>query len=175
MQVITQLRAQHKNNLDYVLHTLLAHWSHKQRSSAALVLVDWLAAANALSAEERDLLQTLSTLRAAPNANVALRARKLLISLTLPSFNQRRLQMESSLQAAVEHRDAAARLQEIVQSPYTFFDVLTTFFYHRQSALRMAALEIYIRRAYAAHQLSRIRHLSINGTDLLAHACVNTC
>ena len=117
LQVITQLRAQHKDDLDYVLRTILAHWSHKQRSSAALVLVDWLASVNALSAEEKALLHTLSGLRAAPNASVALRARKLLISLTLPSFNQRRLQMESALQNAVEHREAAAKLQARTHEP----------------------------------------------------------
>eukprot|EP01128_Nolandella_sp_AFSM9_P005972 TRINITY_DN2995_c0_g1_i1.p1 TRINITY_DN2995_c0_g1~~TRINITY_DN2995_c0_g1_i1.p1 ORF type:complete len:2209 (+),score=622.06 TRINITY_DN2995_c0_g1_i1:78-6704(+) len=158
LQIFEKLREQYREDLDKLLNVVVAHWSTLQRPAAALSLVGWLATFSSLTDSELSILDRLSNLRAPANAQVALASRKLLISRNSPSFQQRRMDMEAALEQAVEHHDAAQKLHDLVNAPATSFDTLTTFFYHRLAPIRVAALEIYIRRSYAAHVLERIRH-----------------
>ena len=38
------------------------------------------------------------------------------------------------------------------------FDILPSFFYHRNKRVRMAALEVYVRRSYTAYSVISVRH-----------------
>jgi acetyl-CoA carboxylase / biotin carboxylase 1 len=53
-------------------------------------------------------------------------------------------------------------LKEVVDSKYTVFDVLPLFFSHSGSWVMLAALEVYIRRAYRAYTLKDIEYHSDN-------------
>lgn len=111
---------------------------------------------------------------------VALAARKVLISSSNePSWEVRRLHLETLLAKAIEQKEGK-NLEELIINAYNYFDVLTSFFYHSQVPLRMAALEIYVRRydqipfffsvisskkltffrAFSSYKIAYVRHLN---------------
>ena len=56
------------------------------------------------------------------------------------------------------HQFNPDNLQKIILSETAVFDVLPSFFYHRNDLVRMAALEVYIRRSYQAYDLTQVQH-----------------
>ncbi|MEQ2196491.1 hypothetical protein XENOCAPTIV_030555 [Xenoophorus captivus] len=48
--------------------------------------------------------------------------------------------------------------QKLILSETSIFDVLPNFFYHSNQVVRMAALEVYVRRAYIAYELNSVQH-----------------
>ncbi|KAG4217900.1 hypothetical protein PC116_g33620, partial [Phytophthora cactorum] len=47
---------------------------------------------------------------------------------------------------------------EVVDSKYTVFDVLASFFAHEDPWVNVAALEVYVRRAYRAYNLTKLEY-----------------
>jgi acetyl-CoA carboxylase / biotin carboxylase 1 len=52
-----------------------------------------------------------------------------------------------------------AKLTAIVETNLTVDDVLTPFFYHADPMVVLAALEVYVRRAYRAYDLRDVHHV----------------
>ncbi|KAK3083593.1 acetyl-coenzyme-A carboxylase, partial [Teratosphaeriaceae sp. CCFEE 6253] len=50
-------------------------------------------------------------------------------------------------------------IKDVVDSRFTVFDVLPSFFIHQDPWVALAALEVYIRRAYRAYQLKTIDYV----------------
>uniref|UniRef100_A0A8C1VJL1 acetyl-CoA carboxylase n=1 Tax=Cyprinus carpio TaxID=7962 RepID=A0A8C1VJL1_CYPCA len=48
--------------------------------------------------------------------------------------------------------------KKLILSETSIFDVLPNFFYHSNQVVRMAALEVYVRRAYIAYELNSVQH-----------------
>jgi hypothetical protein len=63
----------------------------------------------------------------------------------LPLSSVNFLDLETLLSKAIEQKEGR-HLEDLIHNAYNYFDVLSSFFYHQQIPLRMAALEIYIRR-----------------------------
>lgn len=53
------------------------------------------------------------------------------------------------------------KLERLVNSQTSVFDVLSEFFFHGSPLVERAALEVYVRRAYVAYVLSSIENLEI--------------
>ncbi|EDO28623.1 predicted protein, partial [Nematostella vectensis] len=53
-------------------------------------------------------------------------------------------------------------LQKLIYSETAIFDVLPSFFYHKNEAVRKAALEVYVRRSYQAYELTTLYHEMLN-------------
>ena len=51
--------------------------------------------------------------------------------------------------------------QKLIESETTIYDVLPDFFYHNNMLVRVAALEVYVRRAYTAYDLSCVQHFQL--------------
>ncbi|CAG8502872.1 3535_t:CDS:10, partial [Racocetra fulgida] len=96
--------------------------------------------------------------------SVSLKARELLINCQLPSYEERSVQMEQILKAAVieshygddgyDYRTPSYdSLKELIDTRFAVFDVLPNFFYHNDAWISLAALEVYARRAYRVYQL----------------------
>ena len=49
-------------------------------------------------------------------------------------------------------------LQKLILSETAIYDVLHDFFYHSNNLVCMAALEVYVRRAYIAYELESLQH-----------------
>ncbi|XP_014676629.1 PREDICTED: LOW QUALITY PROTEIN: acetyl-CoA carboxylase-like, partial [Priapulus caudatus] len=117
-----------------------------------------------------NILNELTMLNRAENARVALRARQVLIAAHQPSYELRKNQMESIFLSAVDmygHEFRPENLQKLILSETSIYDVLPAFFYHSNMLVRMAALEVYVRRGYIAYDLNCIHHHQVRD-DLCA-------
>ena len=52
-------------------------------------------------------------------------------------------------------------LEKMINDDSSIFDVLGDFFYHHEDAVKAAALEVYVRRAYASYELMALTNLSL--------------
>ncbi|KAG0640532.1 acetyl-CoA carboxylase [Tuber brumale] len=105
--------------------------------------------------------------------NVALKAREVLIQCSLPSLEERAAHIEHILRSSIlesrygetgwEHRTPHQEtLKEVIDSKYTVFDVLPTFFAHADPGVSLAALEVYVRRAYRAYKLHAVNYHNLD-------------
>lgn len=140
-----------------------AHYSSELRCLLVLELLDWISKF-ALTDDEKEILERLASLSNNRSTRVALAARKVLISSSNePSWEVRRLHLETLLAKAIEQKEGK-NLEELITNAYNYFDVLTSFFYHSQIPLRMASLEIYVRRAFSSYKIAYVRHLNARTT-----------
>jgi len=127
----------------------------------------------AVSKYFRNVLKKLTELESRSTSKVALKAREVLIQCALPSLEERAGQMEHILRSAVvesrygetgwEHRSPKLDvLKEVIDSKYTVFDVLPTFFGYSDPWVSLAALEVYVRRAYRAYSLESIQYHNLD-------------
>ena len=115
-----------------------------------------------LTKELSSVLQELTALGRLENSRVALLARQVLIAAHQPSYDTRHNQVESIFLAAVDrygHQYCPEELGKLIISETSIFDVLHDFFYHPNPTVAMAALEVYVRRAYTAYApLNSLKH-----------------
>lgn len=92
-----------------------------------------------------------------------------MISTQLPSYRERMTQMEQVLRASItsgyygeqgigRSTPSAEVLKELTDSRWLVYDVLPTFFNHSDPWVALAALEVYVRRAYRAYSLLSVDH-----------------
>lgn len=169
--VVLKLREQHKDNILHVVQTVLSHSRIGAKNNLILAILDMYRPNNPSNPNVakyfRVHLKKLTDLESRATAKVTLRAREVLIQCALPSLAEREAQMEHILRSSVvqskygetgwDHREPDLDvLREVVDSKYTVFDVLPKFFAHQDPWVSLAALEVYIRRAYRAYSLKSI-------------------
>ncbi|KAF9266806.1 hypothetical protein L218DRAFT_1074678 [Marasmius fiardii PR-910] len=168
---VLSLREQNKEDLDKVASLVLSHIKVQSKAKLVLVLLEHVKNTNmnVSSSESRlyKVLQDLATLESKSSSTVSLKAREVLITGQMPSYEERLVQMEAVLKSAVtvhtygEHGSTSRTpnpetLRELSDSRYTVYDVLTAFFSHHDPMVVYAAFEVYIRRAYKAYTLLSI-------------------
>ncbi|KAI5781195.1 acetyl-CoA carboxylase [Geopyxis carbonaria] len=171
--VILKLRDENREDIEKVVKIALSHSRVGAKNNLVLAILDEYRPNkphNALVVNFfRPLLKKLAELEARATAKVALKAREVLIQCALPSMGERTSQMEHILRSSVvetrygetgwEHRTPNVdTLREVIDSKYTVFDVLPTFFAHPDPWVSLASLEVYIRRAYRAYQVHAINY-----------------
>ncbi|KAF8500519.1 acetyl CoA carboxylase [Gautieria morchelliformis] len=177
---VLALREQHKNDLDRVTALVLSHTKAQSKNKLVMSLLDLVkAGGSSFSTPENDVsdvLKDLAALEGRSAAAVALKAREVLISTQLPSYEERAVQMEQILKSSVltsyygehglGHRAPAEDiLRELSDSRWGVYDVLPTFFSHEDAWVALAALEVYARRAYRAYTLLSIDYEAGDGMD----------
>ncbi|EXJ72846.1 acetyl-CoA carboxylase [Cladophialophora psammophila CBS 110553] len=171
--VILKLREQNKDDLSSVVWTVLSHTRVSAKNNLIVAILD-LYRPNQPNVGNvgkyfRPALRRLTELESRATAKVALKARELLILCALPSLEERASQMEHILKSSVveskygetgwEHREPDLDvLREVVDSRYTVFDVLPLFFAHHDPWVGLAALEVYVRRAYRAYTVKEVEY-----------------
>jgi acetyl-CoA carboxylase / biotin carboxylase 1 len=123
-----------------------------------------------LTDELATILKELTMLHRSENTKVALRARQVLIAAHQPAYELRHNQMESIFLSAIDiygHDFHPENLQKLIMSETSIFDVLHDLFSHPNRAVRMAALEVYVRRSYTSYELTCLQH-----KDLSENLCV---
>ncbi|XP_026541261.1 acetyl-CoA carboxylase 2 isoform X1 [Notechis scutatus] len=165
------LREQHMPNMTPVLDCIFSHAQVAKKNLLVTMLIDQLCGRDpTLTDELMAILNELTQLSKTEHAKVALRARQVLIASHLPSYELRHNQVESIFLSAIDmygHQFCPENLKKLILSETTIFDVLSTFFYHANQVVRMAALEVYVRRAYIAYELNSLQH-----RQLLDGTCV---
>ncbi|XP_063807912.1 acetyl-CoA carboxylase 1 [Pseudophryne corroboree] len=156
------LREENKSDLTLVLNYIFSHAQVTKKNLLITMLIDQLCGRDpTLTDELLNILIELTQLSKTTNAKVALRARQVLIASHLPSYELRHNQVESIFLSAIDmygHQFCIENLQKLILSETSIFDVLPNFFYHSNQVVRMAALEVYVRRAYIAYELNSVQH-----------------
>jgi acetyl-CoA carboxylase/biotin carboxylase 1 len=131
---------------------------------AVLDIVSKTASQAAVETTFHDSLSKLAQLDSKAASKVALKAKEVLIHCQLPSLEERIGQMESILKTSLQPtvygeanrgqpQPSYEVLRELVDSKYTVFDVLPTFYDHPDPWVALAALEVYVRRAYRSYSI----------------------
>jgi acetyl-CoA carboxylase / biotin carboxylase 1 len=172
-ETILKLREQNKEDIFVVVQTVLSHSRIGAKNNLILAILDEYRPnkpnAGNIAKYFRPALKRLAELESRPTTKVSLKAREVLIQCALPSMEERSAQMEHILRTSVvesrygetgwEHREPNLDiLKEVVDSKFTVFDVLPLFFGHADPWVGLAALEVYVRRAYRAYHLETIRY-----------------
>ena len=171
--VILKLRDEHKDDLLPVVYTVLSHGKIGAKNNLVLAILDEYRPnrpdVGNVAKHFRPVLRQLAELESRATAKVALKAREVLIQCAMPSLQERAAQMEHILRSSVvesrygeagwDHREPNLEiLKDVVDSKYIVFDVLPLFFGHADPWVSLAALEVYVRRAYRAYRLSQITY-----------------
>lgn len=124
-----------------------------------------------LADELSEVLIQLTSLGGVEQSKVALFSRQVLIAAHQPSYDTRHNQVESIFLSAVDMYGQTFRseyLMNLITSETSIFDVLHDFFYHSNIRVRMAALEVYVRRAYIAYELNCFKHHEVKANEIYA-------
>ena len=172
-EVVLRLRDANRENLETVMQTVLSHSRVSSKNKLVATILETYKpnkpGAGNVAKYFKSVLRKLTELEGRPTAAVTLKAREVLILCAMPSLEERTSQMEHILRSSViehkygqsgwEHREPDFEvIKEVVDSRYTVFDVLPHFFAHQDPYVSIAALEVYIRRAYRAYQLKSIEY-----------------
>ncbi|KAF3695826.1 Acetyl-CoA carboxylase 2 [Channa argus] len=159
---VINLREKHKPDMSPVLEYIFSHAQVSKKNVLVTMLIDQLCGRDSTLADELlAILNELTQLSKMENSKVALRARQVLIASHLPSYELRHNQVESIFLSAIDmygHQFCPENLKKLILSETSIFDVLPNFFYHSNQVVCMAALEVYVRRAYIAYELNSIQH-----------------
>ncbi|XP_019394384.1 PREDICTED: acetyl-CoA carboxylase 2 isoform X3 [Crocodylus porosus] len=163
---VVNLREQYKPDMTPVLKCIFAHAQVAKKNLLVTMLIDQLCGREpTLTDELVAILNELTQLSKTEHSKVALRARQVLIASHLPSYELRHNQVESILLSAIDmygHQFCPENLKKLILSETTIFDVLPIFFYHTNEVVRMAALEVYVRRGYIAYELNSLQHRQLS-------------
>ncbi|XP_061459332.1 acetyl-CoA carboxylase 2 isoform X2 [Rhineura floridana] len=159
---VIHLREQYMPDMTLVLECIFSHAHVAQKNLLVTMLIDHLCGRDpTLTDELMAILNELTQLSKTEHSKVALRARQVLIASHLPAYELRHNQVESIFLSAIDmygHQFCPENLKKLILSETTIFDVLPIFFYHSNQVVRMAALEVYVRRAYIAYELNSLQH-----------------
>ncbi|OCH83943.1 acetyl CoA carboxylase [Obba rivulosa] len=177
---VLSLREQNKDDLDKVVSLVLSHIMAHRKGKLVMAILDYVKNSgwNISNPDSKlyQVLQGLAVLEARSSTHVALKAREVLIACQMPSYEERKVQMESILKASVTNSFYGEQgsgvktpsldvLKELIDSRYTVFDVLPTFFNYSEQWLTLGALEVYVRRAYKAYALMSVDYEEGDGLD----------
>ena len=180
--VILRLRDENKDNIRHVVQIVLSHNKILSKNNLVLAMLDIYRPNRPdtpnVGKHFRPTLRNLTELEGRSAGKVALKAREVLIQCSLPSLEERASQMEHILRSSVietrygetkwEHREPELDvLHEVIDSMYTVFDVLPKFFSHQDPWVSLAALEVYVRRAYRAYTIKDVEYHSDNEAPFL--------
>lgn len=173
--VILKMREQNKDDVSPVVQTVLSHTRAQSKNNLIVAILDAYRpnqpGAGNVAKYFKPSLRKLTELEGRATAKVAIKAREVLIQCALPSLEERSAQMEHILKSSViqtsygesrtDHREPDLDvLRDVVDSQYTVFDVLPLFFAHPDPWIGLAALEVYIRRAYRAYTVKEVDYHS---------------
>ena len=171
--VVLKLRDENKEDIAKVVQTVLSHSRIGAKNNLILAILELYRPnkpnAGNVAKYFKPSLRRLTELESRATAKVALKAREVLIQCALPSLEEREAQMEHILRSSVvesrygetgwDHREPNLDiLKEVVDSKFTVFDVLPKFFGHQDPWVSLAALEVYVRRAYRAYSMKTMEY-----------------
>ncbi len=76
--------------------------------------------------------------------------------------------MESMFLSAIDmygHKMCQESLQKLIFAETSIFDVLHAFFFHPNTQVRQAALEVYVRRSYISYDLHSVQHFFLSNNN----------
>lgn len=171
--VVLELRDTHRDSPDEVVAIVRSHYKAASKNSLIMALLDVVKGFESLAVVEAALSDTLkkcADLDSKATSKVSLKAREVLIHCQLPSLDERLVQLEQILKASINQvgygemasEDRSPRediLKDVIDSRFTVFDVLPSFFESSEPWIVLAALDTYVRRAYRSYNLVSLEHV----------------
>lgn len=173
------LREKFRSEPDRLLSAMATHAGVASAGRVALAIMNATVGAGHMDAGFEEVLKHLTTLNSRTTAKVSLRAREVLLLSQVPSREERLRQMEHILKSAItetvygsgeEFRTPSYdAIKDLTVSNYYVFDILQSFLYHENPYVRLAALEVYVRRAYHMYNLVDFSYATEPGTAFMIH------
>jgi len=161
-KVVSQMRQQAgpKGDMSSIVDIIFAHKQYRKRNFVMTCLLEEVFRQEPrLMSELKPVLTQLTNLVKQENSTVCLKARTILIACEKPTYDIRYNHMEKMfLDATNKTEDSATNLQKMITDESAIFDILGDFFYHVDEAVRQAALEVYVRRAFISYDLTCLQH-----------------
>ncbi len=171
--IILKLRDDNKDNINWVVNTARSHSRVGSKNNLILsILADYKLPASGnseLAGYLKPSLKKVVELDSRRTSKVVLKAREILIQCSLPSLKERYDQLEYILKSSVLEMSYGEMgldhctpnysvLKDVIDSKYVVFDVLPQFFIHNDPWVSLAALELYIRRAYRVYKINEVNY-----------------
>jgi acetyl-CoA carboxylase/biotin carboxylase 1 len=172
-------------NLDALLKIVVSHTRNKQSTQLVISLlkqaptlpqrvmggpIGWADDHAPISDDFRASIERLSNLRGADYGELALTASNILLEKRLPSIDKRLEELKSILQGGTGLNRAwgtaeAGDLKSLIESPTLAVDLLPSLFVDTDAAVADAALQVYTKRVYRAHNVISTDIVRANGLD----------
>lgn len=167
--VIHGLRERYKENLEIVIEIARSHVKVLNKVQLMLEILKYIEdnsfidGADQESQECKSLLRLLAGMNHSSVAPLALRSREILVKSHLPSFEERKNQLEEVLHTSVKTGNIYGapvldKLRTLVDSDFPIFDALMPFFEDSNPWICFAAMEVYIRKAYHAYTITGVEY-----------------
>ncbi|KAJ2054343.1 acetyl-coenzyme-A carboxylase [Coemansia sp. S16] len=177
------LREKSRDQPEKIIETMISHAGVAAKNKVVLAMLDVIRPVNlqsgGLDTKYEEVLKRLTALSGRATAKVALKAREVLLQCQVPSLDERIRQMEHILKSSVtetvygsgeEYRTPSYdTIKDLTVSNYYVFDVLQSFLYHANPYIRLAALEVYVRRAYHMYSLVDFDYLTDESGPFMVH------
>ncbi|QRW03198.1 acetyl-CoA carboxylase [Ceratobasidium sp. AG-Ba] len=167
---VLKLREQYRTELDKVAALVLSHSKAQSKNKLVLALLEEIQrgvpgpAIGGVEESLNEVLRSIAALESRSATQVALKAREVLVRTQQPSYEERSSQMEQILTTSVRagyygesgdgrRQPSAEVLRELTDSRFIVYDVLPTFFTHKDRWVSLASMDVYVRRAYRAYNL----------------------
>jgi len=171
--VMREQTRKNSGNLDALLKVVIARARIKQRTQLVLSLlkqaptlpqrvmggpIGWTDDHAPISDDFRASIERLSNLRGADYGELALIGSNILLEKRLPSIDKRLAELKSILKGGKALNRAwgtaeAGDLQSLIESPTLAVDLLPSLFVDKEGDVADAALNVYTKRVYRAHQI----------------------
>ncbi|KAJ2394019.1 acetyl-coenzyme-A carboxylase, partial [Coemansia sp. RSA 2603] len=177
------LRDQHRDQPEAIVEKMISHAGVGTKNKIVLAMLDVIHPVNpqsgTLDAQYEKVLKKLTELSGRATSKVALKAREVLLQCQVPSLEDRKRQMEFILKSSVtetvygsgeEYRTPSYdAIRDLIVTNYYVFDVLQSFLYHPNPYIRLAALEVYVRRAYHMYNLVDFDYSTEQAEPFMVH------
>ncbi|KAI9474788.1 acetyl-CoA carboxylase [Coemansia mojavensis] len=177
------LREQHRTQPEKIVDAMVSHAGVAAKNKIVLAMLDVIrpvsTQSGSLDTAYEAVLKQLAELSGRATAKVALRAREVLLQCQVPSLEERQRQMEAILRSSVsetvygsgdEYRTPRYdAIKDLIVTNYYVFDVLQSFLHHENPYVRLAALEVYVRRAYHMYNLVDFDYATDDDVPFMVH------
>ncbi|KAJ2165482.1 acetyl-coenzyme-A carboxylase, partial [Coemansia sp. RSA 560] len=177
------LREKHRTQPELIIDAMVSHAGVAAKNKIVLAMLDVIRPVNTqsgtLDAAYEEVLKGLAELSGRATAKVALKAREVLLQCQVPSLEERQRQMEHILRSSVsetvygsgeEYRTPRYdAIKDLIVTNYYVFDVLQSFLHHENPYVRLAALEVYVRRAYHMYNLVDFDYSTEEDAPFMVH------
>ena len=161
--VVLSLIKANKDSLENVIGVNMAHQQLGMRNKLILAIlrqVDTFSDRFGMQSIPSDLLErltSLSALKAKQYGEISLAASTIIRESKIPSFEDRLAELRTSLTSA--DKSALAKSPTLSAG----VDLLSALFDDKDASVRSAALEVYVRRVYRAHNIVSIKVETVDG------------
>jgi acetyl-CoA carboxylase/biotin carboxylase 1 len=157
----------HKSELEVVMSLARAVSKPENRTQLILHILDYIQKNNSPADQEEflDVLNSLTRLTNKSASKVAVKAREILISYSLPSIQRRREAILTVFSKVSKNSPDGKRiyfdfsqLSRLVTSRHPILDILPDLFFHQEFHLRAIALYTYVMRTNQAYTVTSFEH-----------------